>query len=271
MTKIPIRLKKVTVTPPFHDSACGDRWSTKHDSKKTMNPLQILIIVTSHAVMGSTGEPTGLWLEELTTPYYAFADAGVEVTIASINGGAVPVDPRSQKPVGENATSVDRFLQDKSALSTIKNTPAVNTINTNQYEAIFLPGGHGTMWDLPQSQPLATIISQAYAQNKVVAAVCHGPAGLISAIKPDGSPLVAGHKISAFTNSEEDAAGLTETVPFLLETRLRELGADFQEVDNFEPFAVKSGNLITGQNPASSSLVADKILEALQVKVPVQN
>ncbi len=232
-----------------------------------MNPLQILIIATSHAVIGSTGEPTGLWLEELTTPYYAFIDAGVEVTIASIDGGAVPIDPRSQKPIGENAASVDRFLQDKSASVVIENTTAVDEIDSSQYAAVFLPGGHGTMWDLPQSQPLATMISQAYAQDKIVAAVCHGPAGLISATKPDGSPLVAGHQISAFTNSEEDAVGLSDTVPFMLETKLRELGADFQEVDNFEPFAVQSGNLITGQNPASSLLVANKVLEALQVEV----
>ena len=126
------------------------------------------------------------------------------------------------------------------------------------------------MWDLPQSESLATIISQAYAQDKVVAAVCHGPAGLIAATKPDGSPLVAGHQISAFTNSEEDAVGLSDSVPFMLETKLRELGANFQGVGNFEPFAVKSGNLVTGQNPGSSLLVANKVLEALQVKVPVQ-
>ena len=231
-----------------------------------MNPHKILIIVTSHGVMGNTGETTGLWFEELATPYYAFVDAGMEVTIASIDGGKIPVDPRSQKPIGENLASVDRFLQDKSASAAIANTPAITTIDSSQYDAIFLPGGHGTMWDLPESQPLAGIISQAYAQDKVVAAVCHGPAGLVSATKPDGSPLVAGHQISAFTNSEEDAVGLSEAVPFMLETKLRELGADFQGVENFEPFAVRSGQVITGQNPDSSLLVAQKVLEALGVK-----
>ncbi|NEP12413.1 MAG: type 1 glutamine amidotransferase domain-containing protein [Symploca sp. SIO2C1] len=235
-----------------------------------MNPLQILIVVTSHGAMGSTGETTGLWLEELTTPYYAFVDAGAAVTIASIDGGIVPVDHRSQKPIGENEKSVDRFLQDESAAVAIQNTPTVDNIDSSQYDAIFLPGGHGTMWDLPQSQSLATIISQAYAQNKVVAAVCHGPAGLISATKPDGSPLVAGHQISAFTNSEEHAVGLADTVPFMLETKLQELGATFQGVNNFEPFAVESGNVITGQNPPSSLLVANKVLAALKAKVSVQ-
>ena len=235
-----------------------------------MNPLKILIVVTSHGAIDSTGETTGLWLEELTTPYYAFVDAGVAVTIASIDGGVVPIDPRSQQPIGENAASVDRFLEDEFTSTLLRNTPTVDSINSSQYNAVFLPGGHGTMWDLPHSQALATIISQAYAQNRVVAAVCHGPAGLISATKPDGSPLVAGHQISAFTNSEEDAVGLANAVPFMLETKLRELGANFQGVNNFEPFAVESGNLITGQNPASSLLVANKILAALQVEVPGQ-
>lgn len=235
-----------------------------------MNSLKILIIVTSHAVMGNSGEPTGLWLEELTTPYYAFIDAGTSVTVASIEGGAIPIDPRSQKPVGENSESVDRFLEDKDVLATTNNTPAIKDLNFSQYDAVFLPGGHGTMWDFPNSEPLANIISQAYAQDKIVAAVCHGPAGLVKATKPDGSPLVDGLQISSFTNAEEDAAGLSNTVPFMLETKLRGLGAGFQSADNFEPFAIKSGNLITGQNPASSSLVANKVLEALQVKVTVQ-
>lgn len=230
-----------------------------------MNSPQILIVVTSHRTMGDTGESTGLWLEELTTPYYAFRDGGVAVTIASINGGKIPIDPRSQQLIGENSASVDRFLQDKSAWEAAENSPAVDTIDINQYDAIFLPGGHGTMWDLPKSVSLTKIISQAYRENKIVAAVCHGPAGLVAATKSDGSPLVAGHEISAFTNSEEHKVGLADAVPFLLETKLRELGANFQGVDDFEPFAVQSGNVITGQNPSSSILVADKILATLRV------
>ena len=235
-----------------------------------MNTLKILIIVTSHAVMGNTGEPTGLWLEELTTPYYAFVDAGTSVTVASIDGGAIPLDPRSKKPAGENPASVERFLQDRATVAAANNTPAIENIDPNQYDAVFLPGGHATMWDLPKSKPLANIISQAYAQDKVVAAVCHGPAGLVGATKPDGSPLVDGLQISSFTNAEEDAVGLSDTVPFMLETKLRELGANFQGGANFEPFAVTDDNLITGQNPGSSLLVANKVLEALQVQIPVK-
>jgi putative intracellular protease/amidase len=233
-----------------------------------MNTPKILIVVTSHSVMGNSDEPTGLWLEELTTPYYAFVDAGTSVTVTSIEGGAIAINPRSHKPVGENPESVDRFLQDQNIVAATNNTPAIKDIDPSQYDAVFLPGGHGTMWDLPNSQDLAKIISQIYAQNKVIAAVCHGVAGLIGATKADGSPLVDGLQVNCFTNAEEDAVGLSSSVPFMLETKLRELGANFQSADNFQPFAIQSGNLITGQNPASSLLVANKILEALQIKVP---
>jgi putative intracellular protease/amidase len=225
--------------------------------------LKILIITTSHAVMGKAVESTGLWLEELTTPYYRFVDAGISVTIASIKGGVIPIDPRSKKPLGENSASVERFLQDKAIVAATNNTSGINQIDPNQYDAVFLPGGHGTMWDLPNSQTLAKIISQIYAHNKIIAAVCHGSAGLISAKKPDGSPLVERLQISSFTNAEENAVELSNTVPFLLETKLRELGANFISGTNFEPLAIKSGNLITGQNPRSSLLVAEKVLEAL--------
>jgi putative intracellular protease/amidase len=239
-----------------------------------MNSRKILIIVTSHAFMGnSTGnssEPTGLWLEELAAPYYVFIDAGISVTIASTQGGVVPIDPKSKKPVGENSATVDRFLQDKIAIAATNNTIAINHINPNIYDAIFLPGGHGTMWDLPNSTSLANIISATYAQDKTIAAVCHGVAGLIGATKADGSPLVDGLEVNSFTNAEEDAVGLSNSVPFMLETKLRELGADFHSADNFQPFAVEDRNLITGQNPASAVLVANKVLEALQIKVPAQ-
>ncbi|MFM2311061.1 MAG: hypothetical protein RLZZ04_337 [Cyanobacteriota bacterium] len=237
---------------------------------KIMNSRKILIIVTSHAMMGNSKELTGLWLEELAAPYYVFIDAGISVTIASIQGGVVPIDPKSKKPIGENPATVDRFLQDKAAIAATGNTIAINNINPNIYDAVFLPGGHGTMWDLPNSASLANIISVTYAQDKAIAAVCHGVAGLIGATKTDGSPLVDGLQVNSFTNAEEDAVGLSNSVPFMLETKLRELGADFQSADNFQPFAIQSGNLITGQNPASSLLVANKILEALQIKVPAQ-
>ncbi|MGB3728175.1 MAG: type 1 glutamine amidotransferase domain-containing protein [Thermodesulfobacteriota bacterium] len=216
--------------------------------------------------MGDTGKPTGLWLEEVAAPYYAFKDAGINVEIASIKGGTVPIDPRSLKEIGNNPPSVDRFLQDKQAMSLIKNTKRIDNIDTAKHSVIFLPGGHGTMWDLPESKVLAGIVTQTLQDGRIVSAVCHGPAGLVSAKDINGNPVVKGLKVTAFTNSEEEAVGLTDDVPFLLETRLRELGAEVIIGPDFEPHAVADGNLITGQNPASSGKVAELIIQQLQNK-----
>lgn len=229
-----------------------------------MFSAKILIITTSHRSLGNANKPTGLWLEELTTPYYAFVDAGASVTVASVKGGAVPVDPSSQKADGENTQSVERFLADEKVQQAIAHTPSIEEINASEYDAVFLPGGHGTMWDLPESDRLSQIISETLEQGHVVSAVCHGPAGLISAKTAAGEPVVKGRKISAFTNAEEDAVGLTDTVPFLLESKLKMLGAEIQKAGNFEAFAVADGNLVTGQNPMSSELVAQKVLSAIE-------
>ncbi|MGB3299331.1 MAG: type 1 glutamine amidotransferase domain-containing protein [Phormidesmis sp.] len=228
-----------------------------------MTAPKILIVTTSHASLGDTDQKTGLWIEELTTPYYAFVDAGASVTVASVKGGAVPIDPGSQKADGENSPSVERFRADEAAKKAIAHTPSINDVNASDYDAVFLPGGHGTMWDLPQSDRLSQIISETLEQGRIVSAVCHGPAGLVSAKTAAGESVVKGRKIAAFTDSEESAVGLTETVPFLLESKLRELGADIQKTGNFEAFAVADGNLITGQNPMSSELVAQKVLSAI--------
>ena len=233
-----------------------------------MTPLKILFVVTSAATMGAGGEPTGLWFEELATPYYAFVDQGAEVDIVSIAGGAVPIDPRSKKPKGENPASVDRFMEDKAASAKIADTKAIADIDTSGYDAVFLPGGHGTMWDLPTSKPLAATVVDYLDRGKVVAAVCHGPAGLVSAKFADGTPLVAGKRVAAFTNSEEVAAGLDKAIPFFLEDRLRELGAKVETAPNFKPLSIRDGNLITGQNPASSEGVAKLTLEALKDRAP---
>jgi len=221
----------------------------------------ILIVTTSHDVIGSTGKPTGVWLEELATPYYAFRDAGAEVTIASIKGGKVPVDPSSIG--GELPESARRFLADPEAQRAVTATPAVDAVDVASYDAVFLPGGHGTVWDLPGSMALAGGLSAAYAAGRVVSAVCHGPAGLVAVTDPSGAPLVRGKRVAGFTDSEEVAAGLDKTVPFLLESRLRELGGRYEKGADFQPFAVADGRLVTGQNPASSGLVAKLVLEAL--------
>lgn len=228
-----------------------------------MKMATILFIVTSHGMLGDTKEPSGLWLEEVATPYYAFVDAGYEVEIASIAGGKAPVDPRSQKPVGENSASVDRFLKDQVAVKKLNNTLPIDKLQ-QPYDVVFLPGGHGTMWDFPTSTTLANIIGSTLDDGRIVAAVCHGPAGLVSAKLKNGDSVVKGKQISAFTNDEEEAVGLTKTVPFLLESKMKELGANYVKAPNFQSFAVADGNLITGQNPASSGKVAELVIEELK-------
>lgn len=228
-----------------------------------MSDDKIVMIMTSNAHMGVADKPTGVWFEELATPYYAFVDAGASVTLASINGGPAPIDPRSAKPRGDNEHSVDRFLGDDEASSALNATISVAALDVSHFDAVFLPGGHGTMWDLPESTDLAMFLDEAWAQGKVIAAVCHGPAGLVNVKDVTGEPLVKGRRLTGFTDSEERAAGLVETVPFLLETRLRALGGDFESVEDFKPFAIADGRLITGQNPASSGLTAKLTLDAL--------
>lgn len=230
----------------------------------TATAAKILMVLTSHGQMGDTGKPTGVWFEELSVPYYAFVDAGAQVDIVSIRGGEAPIDPRSVKPKGENAPAVDRFLADAAAMRKVRVSASIDSVDGSGYDAVFLPGGHGTMWDLPNSAALATLVGRMWDAGKVVAAVCHGPAGLVNARDASGRPIIAGRRASAFTNVEEEAAGLMATVPFLLETRFRELGARFEGGPDFQPFAVADGRLITGQNPASSELVAKLALDALK-------
>jgi len=224
---------------------------------------RILMITTSADRMTPGTEPTGVWLEELTTPYYAFRDAGAEVTVASISGGAVPIDARSISAAGENDASVERYLKDMALQSEVANTPAFTTIDPAGYDALFLPGGHGTMFDYPHSEALAHLVERFDREGKVVAAVCHGPAGLVSAKNADGTPFVTGRRLAAFTDSEERAVGLDKAVPFLLESRLRELGARHEAAPDFEAFALRDGRLVTGQNPASATTTARLVLEAI--------
>lgn len=230
---------------------------------ESASPRKILFITTSASQMGDGGEPTGLWFEELSTPYYTFVDAGASVTLASIKGGAVPIDPRSLKPKGENEDSVERFLDDEAASRALKETLPITAVDVAGYDAVFLPGGHGTMWDLPESAELGDLLGKAWAQGKVVAAVCHGPAGLVSVRDETGLPLVKDRRVTGFTNSEERAVGLDQAVPFLLESRLRELGGRFECGPDFQPFALADGRLVTGQNPPSSALTAKLTLETL--------
>ena len=223
---------------------------------------RILIVITSHAQLGDTGEKTGFWLEELASPYYVFVDAGAEVTLASIQGGLPPVDPKSDLPDSQTE-STRRFLADQKAMGQLRETVAIAHLNASDYDAIFLPGGHGTMWDFPTSADLTRLIESFDQQQKVIAAVCHAPAALVPVKTQAGEPLVNGRLVTGFTNSEEKAVQLEAVVPFLLETRLGELGGNFQAAADFAAHVQQDGNLITGQNPASSGPAAEKVLSLL--------
>ncbi len=213
---------------------------------------RVLIVATSHGKMGSTGHQTGVWLEELAVPYYVLLDGGAEVTLASVRGGQIPFDPRSvpaeagRSSAGEQPAeqqdipaAVRRFLDDPRAMDAASNSPSFDEVEGSRFDAVLLPGGHGTMWDLPESEALARLVGSYADEDRIVAAVCHGPAGLVSARRHDGSPVVAGRKVNGFTNSEEEGVGLTEVVPFLLEDRLKELGGRFERGPDWQPYAVR--------------------------------
>ena len=230
-----------------------------------MTAARILIIVTSHAELGSTGKKTGFWLEELAVPYRELTRAGAHVDIASPLGGKPPVDPSSaNNPAGEVAA----FLADADATRKLDSTQRLDQV-TEKYDAVFVAGGHGAVFDLASSPVVADVLSRTYASGGVVAAVCHGPGALVNARKPDGSPLVAGHRVTGFSNEEEQAVGLTEVVPFLLESRLIELGGRYEHAGQWQPFAVRDGQLVTGQNPASSGVTARETLAALAARQAV--
>lgn len=222
-----------------------------------------LFVVTGHTELGDTGRPTGFHFEELSTPYYILRDAGYEVIFASPAGGEVKADPGSLKPQGENPDSVDRFLGDEKAMQALKTTIRTDAIKATEVSGIYLPGGHGTMWDLPQDAALAELVGELDAAVKPVAAVCHGPAGLVAAKRPDGTPVVKGRRVNSFTDAEERKVELEDVVPFLLESKLRELGAKFEAAGLFETHVVRDGNLITGQNPASAKRLGEAVRSAL--------
>jgi putative intracellular protease/amidase len=223
----------------------------------------ILILTTSHAALGDTGRATGFYWEELALPYWAFRDAGFAVAFASPKGGMPPVDPGSAKLEGR-AAAVQRFMDDAGAMAALRAGIAADQAGAADYAAIYLPGGHGTMWDMAQTPAVGRLVGAAFEAGAVIGAVCHGPAGLMEARLANGTPIVQGKRVNSFTDAEEAAVGLNMVVPYLMETQLRGLGAVFESnADNFKPYAVRDANLITGQNPASSVAVANLMLQAL--------
>ncbi|WP_094604994.1 Protein/nucleic acid deglycase 1 [Sporomusa silvacetica DSM 10669] len=218
---------------------------------------KILMVVTSRDHLDN-GHKTGLWMEEFAVPYLNFRAAGYEVTVASPLGGVAPINPGSIK--GEVPAEWS------AAANALQSTVKLSQVDYKQYAAVVLPGGHGPLFDLANDPLLASILKYFDSHNYIIAAVCHGPAGLISAMKAEGKPLVAGRRVTGFTNEEERIAGSDKMVPFALETKLRELGADFVSTDPWGDYVLVDGNLITGQNPQSSDSFAKAILEALAKK-----
>jgi len=224
--------------------------------------MKILMVLTSHDELGSTGKKTGFWLEEFAAPYYVFKDAGVEITLASPKGGQPPLDPKSDEKDSQTAAT-ERFKTDNEAQAALAHTKILRDVFADDFDALFYPGGHGPLWDLAEDRCSIALIETMYAQGKPVSAVCHAPGVLRHAKAPDGSPLVKGKQVTGFSNTEEAAAGLTDVVPFLVEDELQKKGGNYSKGADWQAFYVHDGNLITGQNPASSEAVAKTVLEQL--------
>jgi putative intracellular protease/amidase len=223
--------------------------------------MNILMVMTSHDKLGNTGEKTGFWLEEFAAPYYTFLDSGINVTVSSPNGGQPPIDPKSDTPEGKTELT-ERFKSDPAAQKVLANTVKLAGVKAEDYDAVFYPGGHGPLWDLAEDARSISLIENFYNAGKPVAAVCHAP-GVLRHVKVNGEPLVKGKRVTGFTNTEEEAVHLTNVVPFLVEDELKRLGGRFEKVDDWQSFSIIDGRLITGQNPASSTAVAQDLLKVL--------
>ena len=221
--------------------------------------MKILMVLTSHSDLGDTGKKTGFWLDEFAAPYYLFKDAGAQVRLASPLGGEPPMDPKSDDPAAQTATT-RRFKADPAAQAALAGTLRLRGVSASDFDAVFYPGGHGPMWDLAENGYSIALIEAMLAADKPVAAVCHGPAVLRHAKTPDGLPVVKGKAVTGFSNTEERASGLGQVVPFLLEDMLRQSGGDYSRAEDWTPHVVIDGLLITGQNPASAGPAAQALL-----------
>lgn len=226
--------------------------------------MKILMVLTSHNTLGNTGRKTGFWLEEFAAPYYVFKDAGADITLASPKGGQPPLDPKSDAPDAQTEATL-RFKQDTDAQTVLANTLTLSSVSADDYDAVFYPGGHGPLWDLAEDANSIALIEAFYAAGKPVAAVCHAPGALRHTKAADGSPLVQDKSVTGFANTEEAAVGLTNVVPFLVEDELKKNGGKYSKTNDWQPYAVSDGNLITGQNPASSEPAAKLLLQQLSI------
>lgn len=222
--------------------------------------MKVLMVLTSHDQLGSTGRKTGFWLEELAAPYYAFRDAGAQIVLTSPKGGQPPLDPKSNEPAFQT-NETRRFEADAHATAQLAATVRLDSVNQADFDTVFYPGGHGPLWDLAEDKHSIALIEAFLAAGKPVALVCHAPGVLRHARKPDGRPLVEGRKVTGFTNTEEAAVELTSVVPFLVEDELQAKGGSYSRADDWAPHVVSDGLLITGQNPASSAPAAERLLK----------
>jgi putative intracellular protease/amidase len=224
--------------------------------------MKILMVLTSHDQLGDTGRKTGFWLEELAAPYYVFKDAGVEIILASPNGGKPPLDPKSNEPDFQT-DQTRRFEADADAMEALGGTAKIKDVARDEFDAVFYPGGHGPMWDLAEDRDSIGLIESTIAAGRPVALVCHAPGVLRHVKRSDGKPLVEGRSVTGFTNTEEEAVGLTKIVPFLVEDELKAKGGKFSKGADWQPYVLEDGLLITGQNPASSGPAAKALLAKL--------
>ena len=223
--------------------------------------MKILMVLTSHDVLGDTGRKTGFWLEEFAAPYFVFRDAGVELTLCSPLGGQPPIDPKSDEPESQTA-SMARFKSDERAQKELGATLKLSAMRSEDFDTIFYVGGHGPMWDLVDNNDSIALIEAFYDSGKPVAAVCHSP-GVLHRVKYRGESIVKGKRVTGFANSEEEAVGLSHVVPFLVEDELKRLGGLYEQAPTWEPLAIVDGRLVTGQNPASSTAAAKELLKVL--------
>lgn len=224
--------------------------------------MKILMVLTSHDKLGDTGKKTGFWLEEFAAPYYVFKNAGAVIVVASPLGGQPPLDPKSDEPESQTEAT-KRFKDDPLAQAILADTVKLSSVSADDFDAVFYPGGHGPLWDLAEDANSIALIEKMLAADKYVVAVCHAPGVLRHAKSPDGSPAVKGKKVTGFTNTEEEAAGLSKVVPFLVEDMLVDNGGHYSKAEDWKPYVVVDGLLITGQNPASSEPAAQALLKKL--------
>ena len=227
--------------------------------------MKVLMVLTSHDELGTTGEKTGFWLEEFTSPYYTFKDAGADIVIASIKGGQPPLDPKSDAPDAQTE-STRRFDQDTDAQHQLANTVVLADIKADDFDTVFYAGGHGPLWDLTNSATSIELIQEFDRAQKPIGFVCHAPAVLKNVKTASGDSFVKGKKLTGFSNSEEAAVQLTDVVPFLIEDEFKAQGAHYEKGADWSSYTVTDGHLITGQNPASSEAVAKQLLDMLKTK-----